>query len=72
VEILELKQSLLANSPLYYGNKKIRIIEIYDLFNLVDVIYEDEEAVFTIDQMSIIQQPNQEIYINLNKIGTRG
>ncbi|PGY12026.1 hypothetical protein [Bacillus cereus] len=70
--ILDLKQSLLENSPLYYENKRIKVIEIYDLFNLVDVIYENEEIIFTIDLMSIIKQPNQDIYINLNKIGMRG
>jgi hypothetical protein len=69
---LDLKQSLINNSPLYYGNKQIRIMKIYEVFNLIDVVYEDEKDVFTIDLMSINKQPNQDVYINLNEMGTRG
>lgn len=73
MRILDLKQSLIDNSPLYYGNRQIKIIKIYDVFNLIDVIFdEDEEDIFTIDLMSIIRQPNQDIYININEMGTRG
>ena len=72
MEILDLKQSLLNNSPLYYGKKKISVINIYDVFNLIDIIYEDEEEIFTIDLMSIIKQPSQDVYIDINKMETRG
>lgn len=66
MEILDLKQSLLNNSPLYYGRKKISVIKIYEIFNLIDVIYDDEEEIFTIDLMSIIKKPTQDVYIDMN------
>lgn len=72
MELLDLKQSLFNNSPLYYGKKRIIVIKIYEVFNLIDVIYENEENIFTIDLMSIIKQPSQDVYIDVNKMETRG
>lgn len=61
----QLKKEVAKNSLLFYGRRPIHIIKIYDIFNLVDVVYDGESKVFTVDVMTLDSSPSTENTIQI-------
>lgn len=58
--IYELVESLEKKRTIYYGKKKINILNIYNAFNLIDVVYENESTIFTVDIFTVGLIPSKE------------
>ncbi|MFR0778759.1 MAG: hypothetical protein ACLSH8_04045 [Zhenhengia sp.] len=61
----ELIESLKEKRSLYYNNKPVCVVEIYEIFNLIDIRYMEEDTVFTIDVSAIQKQKSKEIRIRI-------
>lgn len=61
----ELIKSLKSKRSLYYNNKSVYVVELYEVFNLIDVRYLGEDEIFTIDVSSLQDQKSKEIRIRI-------
>lgn len=58
--MFELVESLEKKRSLYYGKRKISILNIYKNFNLIDVVYENDSSIFTVDIVTVGLMPSEE------------
>ncbi|WCK55143.1 hypothetical protein PP175_03915 [Aneurinibacillus sp. Ricciae_BoGa-3] len=61
MNLLELEELLEKREFIYYGRTKINILKIYRPFNLIDVTYENDSSIFTIDVIALEATPSKEI-----------
>jgi len=63
LDILTLKNRITLNLPIYLEDKNVDIVEIFDLFNLVEVKNKDNEKSFVIDAGALTESPIKELSI---------
>lgn len=65
-----LKNHLIRNNNIYFGTKEVFIIEIYNIFDFVDVIFADnvDNEIFTLPVSVLSIKKSKEKHINLNKL----
>lgn len=72
MDILTLKNRIHSNLPIYLGEKMVTIIEIYDIFNLIEVKFKDEEEKFVVDIITLKDKCYNDKGIPLNLFTNRG
>lgn len=63
MDVLTLKNRIALNLPIYLEDKDIDIVEIIDLFNLVEVKIKNGEKSFVIDIGALTETPVRELSI---------
>lgn len=63
MDILTLKNRITLNLPIYLEDKNVDVVEIIDLFNLVEVKNKDNEKSFVIDIGALNGSPIKELSI---------
>ncbi|NFH89985.1 hypothetical protein FDA33_07170 [Clostridium botulinum] len=63
MDILTLKNRITLNLPIYLEDKNVDIIEIIDLFNLVEVKNKNNQKSFVIDIGALTETPIKELSI---------
>lgn len=66
MDILTLKNRITLNLPIYLEDKNVDIVEIFDLFNLVEIKINDNEKSFVIDVGALTESPTKELSIPIN------
>lgn len=65
MDLYELEKKVAQNTSIFYGRKLIQVIRIYEIFNLVDIVYNGESTVFTVDVMALDYSPSTENTIQI-------
>ena len=68
MSISKLRKRLQKNRPIFYGDKKVKVIKIYEKFMLVDISYYCGSQIFTVDILILNDQPINEIKLHNSKI----
>lgn len=63
MDILNLKKRIQEKKPIFYGNKEIKIVKIYETFKLIDISYISNSQIFTVDIMGLNCSSNNEIKV---------
>lgn len=66
MDILALKNRINLNLPIYLEDRNIIVIEIIDLFNLVEVKNYYDEKRYVIDIGALAESPIKELNIPIN------
>lgn len=66
MDVVTLKNRISSNLPIYLGDKSISIVDIFEVFNLIEVKLIDEDKSFVVDIKTLRENPNKELSINLN------
>ena len=61
-----IKEKINAGNNLYINNRKIRIIEIFELFDLCRIIYEDTKEQDMVDKIEISDKKINNQFITIN------
>ena len=61
-----IKEKINAGNNLYINNRKIRIIEIFELFDLCRIIYEDTKVQDMVDKIEISDKKINNQFITIN------
>ncbi len=72
MDILTLKNRVSSNLPIYLGGKSISVIDIFEIFNLIEVKLIDEDKSFVVDIKTLREDSNKELSINLNLFKDEG
>ncbi|PFA58980.1 hypothetical protein, partial [Bacillus cereus] len=65
MDLYELEKKVAQNTSIFYGRNLIQVIRIYEIFNLVDIVYNGESTVFTVDIMTLDYSPSTENTIRI-------
>ncbi|RFM19438.1 hypothetical protein C1147_10705 [Clostridium botulinum] len=63
MDVLTLRNRMTLNLPIYLEDKNVDVIEIIDLFNLVEVKSKDNKKSFVIDVGALTESPIKELSI---------
>lgn len=51
MDILNLKKRIQEKKPIFYGNKEVKIVKIYETFKLIDISFFSNSQIFIVDVM---------------------
>lgn len=71
MDIFTLENRISSHLPIYYGDKVVEVIEIYDDFGLVEINWIDGEKNFVVDIKTLSEKPSEEISISLSLFKNR-
>jgi len=66
MDVTTLKNRISSNLPIYIGDKCISILDIFEVFNLIEVKLIDEDKSFVVDIKTLREDASKELSINLN------
>ena len=67
MNIVELQVGNEMKIPLYVNERKIQVLEIYNNFNICEIVYEDNQKIEIIDIMGISKKPKNHHLISLHR-----
>ncbi len=67
MKMSSLKKCIENGEYLYINEKKIKILEIYEIFNLCEIIYLDDYEIEIIDVMAISNEKKYNKFISLHR-----
>ena len=65
----ELNDCLINRSNLYINDRAIKILQIFDIFNICEVVYIDNKEKAIIDIMGIARKKQRDKFICLHRLG---
>ncbi len=67
MDFCNIKENINAKKELYINDRKIKIVEYFELFDLCSIIYEDTKEQKMVDKMEIanVKKNNKFIAVNL-------
>lgn len=68
MDLATLKNRISSNTPIYFVDKKIEIIFIYEIFGLVDIKEDNNEDIFVVDISTLSNKPYFEKSICISKL----
>lgn len=72
MDISVLKNRINSNLPIYLGDIKINIIEIFDIFNLIEIDLIEGNKNMVVDVMVLTESPQKQNAIQIDLFINRG
>lgn len=72
MDISTLKNRISSSLPIYLGDIEVNVIEIFDIFNLIEIDLKEENKNMIVDVMTLNETPIKEASIRLNLFVNEG
>lgn len=69
MKLKELYYCIENKTNLYIDDKPIKILQIFDIFNICEILYLEDNKKRIIDVMGITDKKQNNKFINLNRLG---
>ncbi|WP_278475468.1 hypothetical protein [Turicibacter sanguinis] len=66
MDISTLKNRINSNLPIYLGDIEVNIIEIFDIFNLIEIDLKEGNKNMIVDVLTLTENPVKNVSIRLN------
>ncbi len=69
MNLKELNNCIINKTNLYINDRAIKILQIFDIFNICEVVYIDNKEKAIIDIMGITRKKQKNKFISLHRLG---
>lgn len=71
MDFRNIKENINTKKELYINDRRIRIVEYFELFDLCSIIYEDTKEQEMVDKMEIVDVKKNNKFIAVNLLNKR-